>query len=66
MPDASPSPPGSLAGNCACTHLACDHPRGKCPDLPVVVEDTLGRPTKLCARCVERWGYHAPSTKKGA
>lgn len=55
----------SLSGGCACIHLACEHPQGKCPEAPVVVEKQLGNPAKLCRTCAERWGFEplAPLTE---
>jgi hypothetical protein len=52
-----PRPKVALTGSCACVHLACEHPQGKCPVLPVVVEKQLGMPAKLCEKCAARWGF---------
>jgi len=53
MPDLLKPPPGS---QCACIHLACEHPSGKCANPPVLVAKPLGRASALCQPCAERWG----------
>jgi hypothetical protein len=50
-------PQAPLSGYCACAYVTCDHPKGSCPELPVIVEKQRGLPVKLCAKCAERWGY---------
>jgi hypothetical protein len=53
--------PKPLSGSCACIHLACEHRKGECPEVPVLVEKQLGNPAKLCRACAERWGFEPPS-----
>jgi len=44
-----------IAGPCTCIHVSCAHPRGECPEMPVMVEDQLGTSSALCKACAEQW-----------
>ncbi len=37
----APKPQAPLSGYCGCAYLTCVHAKGKCPELPTVVEKVL-------------------------